>query len=319
MSLVKEPEIRLQEDDDTSESNSSERKDDNMRMKDPLKTNQREKRTTNPLSLLKEDLSQFTEEVFKMFKDKDTKSECEDRPSSQTLSKPASSTLDLLKEDLSQFREDVTSIFSISSSKDKEMKTEGEARPTGPAEHKPASSTLGLLKEDLSQLKEDVTSVFGFTLLRDKETKSTEKTINRLSNVFRIGLSKERDPPKDDPSNSFKIKDSRSERSDEPLKSLFRTDLRTPPGADSRQGAQKTILETTEEQMDDGFIGNPSEKKEEAEKISNNTPEQLNEVDPTQTRSETPGEEVTPASQAGTFITLTVTSLNTQNQPSCRC
>lgn len=296
MSLVKEPELRLQEDDDTSGSNSSEQTD-NMRMKDPLKTNQREKRTTNPLSLLKEDLSQFTEEVFKMFKDKDTKSECEDRPLSQTLSKPASSTLDLLKEDLSQFKEDVTSIFSISSSKDKETRTEGEDRPTGPAGNKPAGSTLGLLKEDLSQLKEDVTSVFGFTLLRDKETKSTEKTINRLSNVFRIGLSKERDPPKDDPSNSFKIKDSRSERSDEPLKSLFRTDLGTPPRADNRQGAQKTA----EEQMDDGFIGNPSEKKEEAEKISDNTQEQRNEVDPTVCeektggtgRSETPGEEVT--------------------------
>nr|XP_046246929.1 E3 ubiquitin-protein ligase RNF135-like isoform X2 [Scatophagus argus] len=211
----KEPERRLQEDDETNESEGQ--KDKNMGMKD-LKICQQDKRTISPLSLLKEDFSQLKEEVLKAFKDKDTKTELEDRPSSQ-------------------------------------------------AENKAASSTLGLLKEDFNQFKED------------------------LSNVFRIGLSKERDAVKEDSSHTFKIKDSKAERTNEPFKSLFRRDQKTCQKAENSQGAKKTFSETSEEQLDGGFRGSLSEQKEET----------VNELDKTETASlsETQqSEESIPASQA---------------------
>ncbi len=172
---VKESEIRLQEDD---EDNESHQRDKNMRMTDFLKTTQRDKRSISPLSLLKEDFSQFKEDMMKVFKDKDSKTEREEHPLNLTENKLLSSTFDLLKEDFSQFKEDVTSVFSISSSKDKETKS--AEKMTNP---------LTFLKEDFNLLKDD------------------------LSNVFKISLSKERDAAKDDSSNILKIKVSGAEKS----------------------------------------------------------------------------------------------------------
>ncbi|XP_041790697.1 tripartite motif-containing protein 65-like isoform X2 [Chelmon rostratus] len=177
----KEPEICLQEDNTMNESNPEDQKD--KRMKDVM-TSQRDKRTMSPLSLLKEDFSQFKEEV--------------------------------------------TSVFSISSSKDKDTKSTEKT-----------INRLSSLKEDFNHLKED------------------------LSNVFRIGLSKERDSVKEDSSNTFKIKVLRAERTDEPFKSLFKRDQKTSQKAGNRQDVKKAFLETSEEQMDDGFRGILSEQKEE--------------------------------------------------------
>ncbi len=224
----KEPEVHLQEDELNNEFDPEDQKDTNMRMKD-LKTGQKDKRTVNALSLFKEDFSQFKEEVFRVFRDKDMKTEHGDN-------KPASSTLDLLKEDFSQIKEDVSSVFSINSSKDKES--------TDP-----------------------------------KTSRSAEKTINRLSflkddlsNVFRIGLSREKDnkgiTAKEDSSDTFKIKVSKAERTDEPFKSLFRRDQK----AENSQRGKKTFSEQSEEQTGDGFKGNLSEQNDEtadAEKINN--------------------------------------------------
>lgn len=265
----KEPEICLQEEELTNESDPEDQKDTNMRMKD-LKPSQR---TISPLSLLKEDFSQFKEEVFKVFRD--TKTEHED-------SKSASSTLELLKEDFSQFKEEVTSVFGINLSKDKETK-----------------STV------------------------PKTSRSAEKTINRLSflkddlsNVFRIGLSKDNKgvPAKEDSSDTFKIKVSKAERTDEPFKSPFRRDQKTSQKAENSPAGKKTFSEQSEEQMDDGLKGNLSEQNDEtvdAQKVNNNMKDRMNEVEDseldltvseekTESLSESQqSEEMVPASQAG--------------------
>ncbi|XP_076582948.1 uncharacterized protein LOC143318471 [Chaetodon auriga] len=244
----KEPELCLQEDNKTNDSDPDDQKVKNTRKKD-LMSRQRDK---SPLSLLKEDFSQFKEEVFKVFKDKETKMEHEDRPSTQAENKLVSTTLGLLKEDFSQFKEDVTSVFSVSLSKDKETKSTEKTM-----------NRLSFLKEDFSQFKDD------------------------LSNVFRIGLSKDRDTAKEDLSNTFKMKVSKAERTDDPFKSLFRRDQKTSQKAENSQGVKQTCLETSEEQKDDGFRGNLPEQEEDSE------------VDITERLSETQqSEEMTPSRTA---------------------
>lgn len=89
-------------------------KDDQAR--DLLKTSQTEKRSVSPLTLFKEDLSQFKEGLLKVFKDKDTNPKTTQPPEKPT------STLTLLKEDLNHLKEDISSIFRIGLSKEHEDK-----------------------------------------------------------------------------------------------------------------------------------------------------------------------------------------------------
>lgn len=262
----REPEIRLQEGDGTDDFDPEKNK--NTRMKQLLKISQRDRKTISPLSLFKEDFSQLKEEVLKVFRDKDTKTEHEDHPSIQAENKQASSTLDLLKEDFSHFKEDVTSVFSISSSKDKETKS---AEKT--------INRLSFLKEDFNNLKDD------------------------LSNVFRIGQSKERDAAKEDSTNTVKVKDLKAERTHEPSKSLFRRDQKISQQAGNGQGVKKTCSGKSEEQMDGSFRGNFSEQNRET--ADGNMKDRMtevedSEVDITGKVSETQQrEEVIPTSQAG--------------------
>lgn len=253
----KEPETRLQEDED-DESDREDQKDKNTRMKDFLRRSQREKRSMSPLTLLKEDFSLLKEDMLKVFKDKDTRTEREDRPSSQLENTLLSSTLDLLKEDFSQFKEDVTSVFSISSSKDREK----------------TINPLSFLKDDFN-----------------------------LSNVFKIGLSKEREERKEDSSDILKIHVSKAERTEEPFKSLFRRDQKTSGKAANSQTDRKTFAETSGEQMDDGVCGNNTRDRtnelEDAEVAVNVSEDK---TDPTCRLSDTPErEEMIPPSQAGRF------------------
>ncbi|KAM7011888.1 uncharacterized protein LKV04_021461 [Tautogolabrus adspersus] len=201
----KEAAINPREDDVIKELDPAEKKDENMETKDVLKTSQSDRRTIGPLSLLKEDFSQFKEEVLKVFRD-----------SSQTEDRPVSSTLDLLKEDLSQFREDVTSVFM--STRDKDSKS------VDPKSSQMAEKTNNLL----SSFRED------------------------LSNVFRFSLSKDRDAAKDD--------QRKAGRTEEPLKSLFTRETKTPQRAEDTEGGKETLSDMSEEQIDDdGFSGNLSE------------------------------------------------------------
>lgn len=89
-------------------------KDDQV--KDSLKTSQTEKRSVSPLTLFKEDFSQFKEGLLKVFKEKDTNPK-----TTQPPEKPIS-TLTLLKEDLNNLKEDISSIFRIGLSKEHEDK-----------------------------------------------------------------------------------------------------------------------------------------------------------------------------------------------------
>ncbi|XP_038556282.1 uncharacterized protein LOC119889421 isoform X2 [Micropterus salmoides] len=274
----KEPEIRLQEDIKSNEFDPEDEKDKNMMMKDVVKTSQRDKSSINPLSLFSEDFSQFKEDVLKVFRDKDTKTEDEDRPSTQAENKSTSSALGLLKEDFSHFKDDVTSVFTSSSSKDKETKS-ADHKASQPAEK--TISRLSLLKEDFNHFKED------------------------LSNVFRIGLSKERDnkavTAKEETSDTMKIKGLKAERADEPFNplSLFRRDgplSQTSQTTENNQGGKKTFSENGEGQVDDVFRGNLSEQDDETvdvEKINNNNMKDNSELTETQH-----SEEMSPTSQA---------------------
>lgn len=150
--------------------------DKTTRTRDFCTTVQADRRTISPLGLLKEDFNQFKEEVLKVFKDRDTKTEPGDGPRGR-------GPLGLLKQDLHQFKEDITNVFSIGSSKETTFSEQ-------------AINCPGSLKEDFSLCKDD------------------------LSNVFR--LLKGRDVAKEDSSNAFKPRSCRSDRTEEPLRSLFR-------------------------------------------------------------------------------------------------
>lgn len=77
---------------------------------------EREHKTINPLSLLKEDFGHFKDDLISVFKDKDARSQSADRESKSI------STLSLLKEDFYHFKEDLTSVFKIRISKEKDSK-----------------------------------------------------------------------------------------------------------------------------------------------------------------------------------------------------
>ncbi|XP_022614748.1 tripartite motif-containing protein 16-like [Seriola dumerili] len=253
MSLTEEPsqdrvqtesESRVHEDDFDREDH----KDEDVKVTDLLQTHQRERRMISPLTLLKEDFSQFKEDVLKVFKDRDTKMEHEDGPPTQVENRANSSTLSLLMEDLSQFKEDMSSIFNISSSRDKDLKT------SDPKTSQATEKTIN----PLSLLKED------------------------LSNVFRISLSNEKDKKglaaKED---SAKIKVQKAERMDDPLRSLFRRDqklLKTSEKVEDSHDVKKTLSEKSEEQMDEGFRGKFSETVD-AEKINSMKEPEDSEVD----------------------------------------
>ncbi|XP_071762731.2 uncharacterized protein LOC139917501 [Centroberyx gerrardi] len=166
--------MRLQQDDLTGGFITDLQTEEDLRMKD-LKTSQsteRENKTTNPLSLLKEDLSQFKEDLMNVFKDKDMKTA--DHSSSQSTEREYKTTnpLSLFKEDLSQFREDLTSVFSVGFSKEKDTKSADLKTSQAAARELKTTNTLSLLKEDLSQFKEDLTSVFRMGLSKEKDNKA---------------------------------------------------------------------------------------------------------------------------------------------------
>ncbi|XP_010787902.1 uncharacterized protein [Notothenia coriiceps] len=133
-------------------------------MEDLRQTSQRDIRSINPLSFIKEDLSQFKEEVLKVFKDKDT------NPLSQAENKPAISTLNLLKEDLSQFKEDVTSFFSL----------EKETKSTDTKTSQSAEKTINRLS--FLHFKDDLSSVFRMGPSKERDNKAKEDS----SNTFKI-------------------------------------------------------------------------------------------------------------------------------------
>lgn len=172
-----ESEIHLQ----PNEFDPKDRKDEDVKSKELLPVNQRPRRTVSPLTLFREDLNYFKEELLNVFKDKDAKTTHEEN-------KPAVSTLDLLKEDLSQFKEDVTSVFN----KDKDTKS---------ADPKTSQliNPLSLLKEDFNHFRDDISSAFrvGLSKERDnkgvpardvdkiKESESGERSHKPFNNLFR--------------------------------------------------------------------------------------------------------------------------------------
>ncbi|XP_034440153.1 neoverrucotoxin subunit alpha-like isoform X1 [Hippoglossus hippoglossus] len=211
---------------DESETRDEESKE-NREVKDVKVKLQLEKKTISPLTLLRDDLSQFKDEVLKVLKD--TRAEHEARPSNQTGNKVSSSTLSLLRDDLSQFKEDVSSIFGVNSSKDKDVKS---ADPKSSQAAERSINPLSLIKED-------------------------------ISNVFRLALSKDKDN-RDLKAQEDKIKVLRAERTEDPFMRLFRRDqtLRSCERAEDGQEDKKTTSEKNEKQTDDGFTGQLSDSED---------------------------------------------------------
>lgn len=131
----------------------------------------KELRRTSPLSLLKGDLSQVTDEVLKLLKDKK-------RPDKSV----SVSSLSLLQEDLNQLREDLRNTFS------RDMKTnEPEVSQSKEKSYRPPS-----LHKD---------HVFRTGLNKDKEeqdagAKSSERAEDTLMKVFR-GQQRSLETPED--------------------------------------------------------------------------------------------------------------------------
>lgn len=170
--------------------------DKNMRRKDL----QGERRSTSPFTVLREDFSQFKEEVLKVFKDKDMKTEVEDRLQSHTDNKPTSRTLSLLKEELNQFKEDMTNVFSVTSSKDKKTKSAEK-----PVHH------LSSLKEDLSNAsrpsKEDKSNISRAKSSRaDRTDELLQSLFRRDQKVFQKVQETFSDPSKEQVDSGFRNK-----------------------------------------------------------------------------------------------------------------
>ncbi|XP_069375959.1 tripartite motif-containing protein 14-like isoform X2 [Paralichthys olivaceus] len=234
---------------DESETRDEESKE-NHKVKDVKEKPQLEKKTISPLTLLRDDLSQFKDEVLKVLKD--TRAEHEARPSNQTTNKVTSSTLGLLRDDLSQLKDDVSSIFSINSSRDKDVKS---ADPKSSQAAERSLNPLSLIKED-------------------------------ISNVFRLALSKDKEN-RDLTGQEDKLKVLRAERTDDSFMRLFRRDqtLRSCERAEDGQEHKKTTSEKNERQTDDGFTGKLSDNKEEIDTM--NQSEESDEDDESEEKSTT--------------------------------
>ncbi|XP_029356340.1 tripartite motif-containing protein 16-like protein isoform X2 [Echeneis naucrates] len=143
--------------------------DEDVKGRGFLKTQLRQRRLISPLNLLKEDFSQFKEDVLKVFRDKETRMDDEDRLSVSTFS--------LLREDLSQFKEDMSSIFSIGSSRDKDLKST-DSQCSQPAER--TTNPLSVLKDDLS-------NIFRNVLSNDEDNNCLAKEDSFKMNVQKAG------------------------------------------------------------------------------------------------------------------------------------
>lgn len=111
-----------------------------------LQPRQRKTRSVSPLSLIKEDFSQWKEEVRKVF------TEGRSDPGSQAENNLISTTIDLLKEDLNHFKEDLASVFNNNSPEDK------EAKPTEKS------------MKRLSSFKHDLSNIFRISQSKDRDT-----------------------------------------------------------------------------------------------------------------------------------------------------
>ncbi|KAF1385220.1 hypothetical protein PFLUV_G00105470 [Perca fluviatilis] len=271
--VMKVPEIRLQDDEVTNECVPKDQKD---------KTTN--KRPVSPLSFLREDFSQFKEDLLKVFWDKDA-----------DQSGQAASSHEPLKGDSSRFKVAVASVFESADPKSSQS-AEKPINRLSFLNFKDISNVFRL--ETSQQTKEDPSDAFKIKASskeRDnkgvtaKEDPSDAFKIKASSDTFRLSPSKERDhkgaTAKEDSSDAFKIK---AERTDEPfLQSLFR---KTSQKVENSPEIKKIISETsqqTKEEMDAGYKGNVSEQNEEtvgAEKI-NNLKDAVNEMEVAKTTS----------------------------------
>ncbi|XP_062250768.1 E3 ubiquitin/ISG15 ligase TRIM25-like isoform X1 [Platichthys flesus] len=228
---------------------------ENREVKDMKVKVQPEKKTISPLTLLRDDLSQFKDEVLKVLKD--TRAEPEARTSNQTGNKVSSSTLSLLRDDLSQMKEGVGSIFG-NSSKDKDVKS---ADPKSSQAAERSFNPLSLIRED-------------------------------ISNVFRLALSKDKDN-RDLSAQNDKIKVLSAERTDVSFMRLFRRDqtLRSCERAEDGQEDKKRTSEKNERQTDDGFTGQLSDSEDKINTMEDQSEESVEDDGSERTPTPSPPEE----------------------------
>lgn len=145
--------------------------------KEFLKTNQTEKRTFSPLTLLKEDFNQFKEEVRKVFKDKEAGGRTI-QPAEKLIS-----PLTLLKEDFNHLKEDLSSVFRIRLSKEQDNKD---------VTVKETSSNTSRMKPERAEEPRKSLSRRDKTSLKGKDMKeaknSREETDNQVKEAIFEGI-----------------------------------------------------------------------------------------------------------------------------------
>ncbi|XP_078101243.1 uncharacterized protein LOC144513928 isoform X2 [Sander vitreus] len=181
--VQKVPEICFQDDEVTNECDPKDQQDKNTITTDPPKTSPRDNRSVSPLGFLREDFSQFKEELLKVFRDKDT-----------DQSSQAARTHDALKDDLSRFKVDVASVF----------------KSADPKSSQSAEKTINRLS--FLHFKDHVSNVFRLGPSKEPDSSNAFKIKAPSkepdsSNAFKIKASS-KEP---DSSNAFKIKASSKE------------------------------------------------------------------------------------------------------------
>ncbi|KAM9762636.1 uncharacterized protein ACNS7B_004653 isoform 1-T2 [Menidia menidia] len=139
-----------------------------------LKTRQAEKRTINPFTLIKEDFSQFKEDMMKVFKDKDT-----NQRATQSAEKRVN-PLALLKEDFNHFKEDFSSVFKIGLLKERENREESSTAftVTPPNTERVGDHLKSLFRGDRNILE---TTQKSKNKKQDKKSEKAEDTATKQS------------------------------------------------------------------------------------------------------------------------------------------
>ncbi|XP_068998075.1 nuclear factor 7, ovary-like [Embiotoca jacksoni] len=194
MSLTEDP---SQETDqkETERREEDELEPEDVPEKDFLKTSQTEKRTISPLTLFKEDFSQFKEDMLKVFKDKDV------NPRTGQSAEKLMNPLTLLREDINQLKDDLSSVFRISPSKDRDDKDD----------------SFKIKAAEVEGTEEPFRSLFRRSLLKtprtEEDVQGATKTPSEKSDGFRGSFSEQKKETVDTEKNN-NVKDEAKEAED---------------------------------------------------------------------------------------------------------
>lgn len=123
------------------------------------------RQSISPLSLLKDDLNQFKDEVLRVFRDKDTKTQSTEK---------SINPFTLLKDDLSHLKDDLSSVFRIGRD-NKDESSSNTFKIKAPKAERTDKRTNSLFRRDRSLLKTSQTPEDVQDVTRDKSNKSEDR------------------------------------------------------------------------------------------------------------------------------------------------